>query len=290
MLFMTSTKAREVQTQLTAFMAEHVYPNELVWEQQHKGAASRWSTVPIVEALKEKAMTAGLWNLALPGSEHGAGLNNLEYAPLAEIMGRVHWSSEVFNCSAPDSGNMELLGRYGTAEQKQLWLAPLLQGKIRSAAQGRLGPGRIHHCMRMIGMAERALEKMCRRALDRVAFGKTLAEQSVTQERIAEARIRIDQARLLVLNAADRMDREGNRAARADIAAIKVATPAMLTQVVDWAIQLFGAAGVTDDYGLGYAYARARVMHFVDGPGEVHRNTIARQELSKYKSSGERRH
>ena len=399
--FETSARVEELRDQLTAFMDKHVYPNEVEWERQHRSANDRWAQIPIMEALKKEARAVDLWNLALAHSDHGKGLSNLEYAPLAEQMGRVHWASEVFNCSAPDTGNMEVLDRYGTEQQKARWLTPLLAGEIRSTfcmterdvassdatnirteirrdgdeyvingrkwwstgapghackimivmgqsdpdnadryrrqsqilvpkdtpgvtvtrslelfgyddspsghgeilfenvrvptsniilgegrgfeiAQGRLGPGRIHHCMRIVGQAERVLEKMCRRALDRVAFGKPLAEQGVTQERIAEARIRIDQVRLLVLQAADRMDRLGNKVARGDIASIKVAAPAMLVQVVDWAIQLFGAAGVTDDFGLGYAYARARVMRFVDGPDEVHRSMIARLELKKY--------
>ena len=400
--FTHSPRTVELLEALEAFMDEHVYPNEPVWKAQQKAAADRWAELPVVQELKGKARAQGLWNLALPHSKAGPGLTNLEYAPLAERMGRVHWAPEVFNCQAPDVGNMEVLERYGTEAQKARWLAPLLAGEIRSAfcmtepevassdatnirtritrdgdhyvingrkwwstgapshsckilivmgqtdpdnpdrhrrqsqilvpkdtpgvtvvrplelfgfddapvghaevlfedvrvpaenmilgegrgfeiAQGRLGPGRIHHCMRNVGQAERVLEAMCRRALERVAFGRALADQTVTQERIAESRIRIDQVRLLVLEAADRIDRVGAKAARSEIAAIKVAAPAMLTQVVDWAIQLFGAAGVTDDFGLGYAYARARVMRFVDGPDEVHRNAIAKAELAKYR-------
>jgi acyl-CoA dehydrogenase len=402
--FLHSDKVNALLARLNAFMEDFVYSNEAIWEAEHRAAPDRWAPLPIVQKLKATAKAAGLWNLALPNPHHGAGLTNLEYAPLAEIMGRVHWASEVFNCSAPDTGNMEVLDRYGTAAQQARWLTPLLAGDIRSAfcmsepdvassdatnirtsilregdgyvingrkwwstgapgqackilivmgqsdpanpdrhkrqsqilvpkdtpgvtivrhlelfgfddapsghgevlfenvrvpasniilgegrgfeiAQGRLGPGRIHHCMRIIGQAERVLELMCRRALERVAFGKPLAEQTVTQERIAEARIRIDQTRLLVLHAAERMDRLGNKQARGDISAIKVAAPAMLVQVIDWAIQLFGAAGVTNDFGLGYAYARARVMRFVDGPDEVHRNNIAKLELMKYRNA-----
>ena len=402
MNFEMSPRVERLRGQLEAFMAEHVEPNEATFQDQLDQAGDRWSAVPIVEALKAKARGRELWNLFLAHDARGPGLTNLEYAPLAEVMGRVPWASEVFNCSAPDTGNMEVLARYGTEAQKARWLEPLLDGRIRSAfcmsepevassdatnirtrivrdgddyvingrkwwssgaagracemlivmgqtdpdspnrhrrqsqiivprhtpgvtveraltlfnyddapgghaeilfedvrvpgeniilsegrgfeiAQGRLGPGRIHHCMRIVGVAERVLEAMCRRALERVAFGKPLADQTVTQERIAEARIRIDQTRLLVLHAADRMDRFGNKVARGDIAAIKVAAPAMLVQVVDWAIQLFGAAGVTNDHGLGYAYARARIMRFVDGPDEVHRNQLAKLELARYR-------
>lgn len=400
--FEHSDKVRALLERLQAFMDRHIYPNEETWNHQDRTAEDRWAPRPIVEELKAEARKADLWNLALAHSEYGPGLNNLEYAPLAEVMGRVHWSSEVFNCSPPDTGNMEVLDRYGSAEQKKRWLEPLLAGEIRSTfcmsepdvassdatnirtsivrdgdeyvingrkwwssgapshackvlivmgqsdpdnpdrhrrqsqilvpkdtpgvtiirpltlfgyddapaghaeisfenvrvpasnmllgegrgfeiAQGRLGPGRIHHCMRNIGQAERVLEAMCRRSLERVAFGKTLAEQGVTRERIAEARIRIDQTRWLVLQAADRMDKVGSKNARGEIAAIKVAAATMLVQVVDWAMQLFGAAGMTDDFGLGYSYARARVMRFVDGPDEVHRNAIAKLELNKYR-------
>jgi acyl-CoA dehydrogenase len=355
-----------------------------------------------MEELKEKARAQGLWNLFLPESEYGAGLTNLEYAPLCEIMGRSLIAPEAFNCSAPDTGNIEVLVRYGTAEHKQQWLEPLLEGKIRSAfamtepgtassdatniqarilrdgdhyvinarkwwasgggdprckvlifmgktdpdnpdrhkqqsmiiipmetpgvkvlrnlpvfgydeaphghaemifedvrvpcsnillgegrgfeiAQGRLGPGRIHHCMRLIGLAERALEKMCQRTLTRVAFGRPLAEQTVTLERIADARILIDQARLLVLNAAHMMDTVGNKAAAKEIAMIKVAAPNIACQVIDWAIQAHGGAGVCDDFGLAAAYAHARSLRIADGPDEVHRNHIGRLELRRYK-------
>jgi acyl-CoA dehydrogenase len=395
-----SPKVKALQKKLQAFMESHVYPNE----ERYRGelaSGDRWQPVSLIEELKRKARSAELWNLFLPESKHGAGLTNLEYAPLCEIMGRVHWAPEVFNCSAPDTGNMEVLDRYGTEAQKREWLGPLLEGTIRSCfamtepgvassdatniesrierrgdryvingrkwwsscapdarcklfvfmgksdphnpdrhkqqsmilvprdatgvkvlrrlpvfgydhapqghgevefdnvevpltnillgegrgfeiAQGRLGPGRIHHCMRAIGQAEVALEKMCRRAQRRVAFGKPLAEQSVTLERIAEARIAIDQARLLVLKAADRMDKVGNKEAAAEIAMIKVAAPNMLCRVLDWAIQAHGGAGVTDDFGLAEAYGHARTMRIFDGPDEVHRNQIGRLELRKH--------
>jgi acyl-CoA dehydrogenase len=398
--FAYSDKVKGLQEKLGRFMDDHVYPNE---HRYHEGLteANRWQPRPIVEDLKPKAKAAGLWNLFLPESELGAGLTNLEYAPLCEIMGRINWAPEVFNCSAPDTGNMEVLVRYGTPEQKKQWLEPLLDGKIRSAfamtepavassdatnieasikrdgdhyvingrkwwtsgapdprckilifmgksapsnpnkylqqsmilvpkdapgvkllrwlpvfgyddaphghaevdfvnvrvpasnmllgegrgfeiAQGRLGPGRIHHCMRTIGQAERALEKMCKRVKSRVAFGKPVAEQTVTLERIAEARIMIEQTRLLTLKAAYMMDKAGNKAARAEIAMIKVAAPNMLCQIVDWAIQAHGAAGVSDDFGLAKAYAGARTLRLADGPDEVHRNQIGRLELQKY--------
>jgi acyl-CoA dehydrogenase len=400
MEFEHSEKANKLRERVEAFMAEHVYPNEEnLFLQVSEG--DRWQPVPLLEALKAKARAAGLWNLFLPECEYGAGLTNLEYAPLCEIMGRSPWAPEVFNCSAPDTGNMEVLVRYGSAEQRERWLAPLLAGEIRSAfamtepevassdatnietrihgagdeyvingrkwwtsgaldprckimivmvqsdpdnpdryrrqsmilvplphpgviikrilpvfgydeaphghaevlfdnaripatnmllgegrgfeiAQGRLGPGRIHHCMRLIGLAERALERMCRRTLTRTAFGARISDQSVTQERIAEARIMIEQARLLTLKAAWMMDKYGNKEARAEIAMIKVAAPNMACRVIDWAIQAFGGAGVTGDYGLAYAYATARVLRLADGPDEVHRNQIARLELRKY--------
>src|SRR5260221_918153 len=398
MHFELSEKTKDLQQRLTAFMEEHVYPNEQRFhdEIQHE----RWSPTQIIEELKPKARAAGLWNLFLPHDEHGAGLSNLEYAPLCEIMGRSTMAPEVFNCSAPDTGNMEVLARYGTAEQKERWLEPLLAGEIRSCfsmtepdvassdatniaasivregneyvihgrkwwssgagdprckvaifmgktdpsapahkqqsmilvpldtpgvkivrmltvfgydhaphghaeihfenvrvpagnmllgegrgfeiAQGRLGPGRIHHCMRTIGQAERALEKMCKRVKSRVAFGKPVAEQTVTLERIAEARIMIEQTRLLTLKAAYMMDKAGNKAARAEIAMIKVAAPNMLCQIVDWAIQAHGAAGVSDEFGLAKAYAGARTLRLADGPDEVHRNQIGRLELQEY--------
>ena len=404
MSFEPSDKVKALIERLEAFMEAEIYPNEETYWHQLNTAKDRWQPVPIVEALKPKARAAGLWNLFLAHSKRGAGLTNLEYAPLCEIMGRIHWAPEVFNCSAPDTGNMETLELYGTEAQKKQWLEPLLAGEIRSCfamtepdvassdatniqssikrdgdhyvingrkwwssgagdprckififmgktdpdnadrhkqqsmilvprdtpgvtikrmlpvfgfddaphghgevvydnvrvpasnmllgegrgfeiAQGRLGPGRIHHCMRAIGQAERALEKMCRRALSRHPFGKPLADQGVTQERIAESRIRIDQARLLVLNAADKMDRLGSKAARRELAEAKVAVPNMLCQVVDWAIQMHGGAGVTTDFDLGFAYAHARVLRLVDGPDEVHRYQLARTELAKYKAA-----
>jgi acyl-CoA dehydrogenase len=394
-----SPKVKALQARLQAFMDEHVYPQEARYYEEVSGP-DRWQPTRVVESLKTKAKAAGLWNLFLPASERGAGLTNTEYAPLCEIMGRVSFAPEVFNCSAPDTGNMEVLERYGTPAQKEQWLEPLLDGRIRSAfamtepdvassdatniqasivrdgdhyavsgrkwwtsgagdprcriiifmgksdpdappyaqqsmiliprdtpgvkvlrhlpvfgyddaphghmevdydnvrvpagnlllgegrgfeiAQGRLGPGRIHHCMRAIGLAERALEKTCRRVKSRTAFGKPIAEQSVTLERIAQARIMIDQTRLLTLKAAHMMDTVGNKAARAEIAMIKVAAPQMACQVIDWAIQAHGGAGVCDDFGLARAYAHARTLRLVDGPDEVHRNQIGRLELSKY--------
>jgi acyl-CoA dehydrogenase len=398
--FEYSDKVKALQEKLGRFMDDHIYPNEHRYE-EGVTPETRWQPRKIVEEMKPKAKAAGLWNLFLPESEHGAGLTNLEYAPLCEIMGRVRWAPEVFNCSAPDTGNMEVLARYGSAEHKKKWLEPLLDGKIRSAfamtepavassdatniqssivregdhyvingrkwwtsgapdprckilifmgktapnhankylqqsmilvpsdtpgikimrslpvfgyddaphghaevdfvnvkvpasnmllgegrgfeiAQGRLGPGRIHHCMRVIGQAERALEKMCKRVKSRVAFGKPVSEQTVTLERIAEARIMIEQTRLLTLKAAYMMDKVGNKVARAEIAMIKVAAPNMLCQIVDWAIQAHGGGGVSDDFGLARAYAGARTLRLADGPDEVHRNQIGRLELKKY--------
>ena len=395
-----SPKVQALQKKLTQFMERHIYPNEQRYKEQ-VAAGDRWQPPALIEELKQKARAEELWNLFLPHSKLAAGLTNLEYAPLCEIMGRVHWASEAFNCSAPDTGNMEVLDRYGTEEQKREWLDPLLEGKIRSCfamtepgvassdatniearierrgdryvingrkwwsscapdprcklfifmgktdpanpdrhkqqsmiivprdakgvkvlralpvfgydhaphghgeveftdvevplgnmllgegrgfeiAQGRLGPGRIHHTMRAIGQAEVALEKMCRRVQSRVAFGKALAEQTVTLERIAEARIAIEQARLLVLKTADKMDKVGNKGALAEIAMIKVAAPAMLCRVLDWAIQAHGGAGVTEDFGLAEAYAHARTMRIFDGPDEVHRNQIGRMELRRH--------
>jgi acyl-CoA dehydrogenase len=399
-----SPKVRDLQKRLNAFMDEHIYPNEEVFDQEvaaNRAAGNPWVPTAIIEQLKDKARAAGLWNLFLPQSERGAGLSNLEYAPLCEIMGRSHIAPEAFNCNAPDTGNMETIERYGNDAQRKEWLLPLLDGKIRSAfamtepgvassdatniasrivrdgddyvingrkwwisgapdprckilifmgktdpdnpdrhrqqsmvlvpmdtpgvtrvralsvfgydhaphghgeldfkdvrvpvsnillgegrgfeiAQGRLGPGRIHHCMRLIGLAERALELMCRRALSRVAFHKPVAEQGVTRERIAEARILIDQARLLTLNAAWKMDTVGNKVAKQEIAMIKVAAPNMALQVIDWAMQVHGGGGVSDDFPLAAAYAHARTLRFADGPDEVHRNAIARQELGRY--------
>lgn len=396
-----SPKVQDLRKKVSQFMEDHVHPNEQTFEDQLNSGPDRWQIPPIIEEIKEKAKGAGLWNLFLPESEYGYGLTNLEYAPLSEIMGRVHWGSEVFNCSAPDTGNMEVISRYGTPEQQKEWLEPLLEGKIRSCfamtepavassdatniesrivrdgdeyvingrkwwssgmgdprckilifmgktdpdnpnrylqqsqiliprdtpgvkilrmlsvfgyddaphghaevefkdvrvpasnmilgegrgfeiAQGRLGPGRIHHCMRLIGQAERALEKMCTRAKSRTAFGKLVSERTVTLERIAEARIRIEQARLLTLKAAHMMDTVGNKAARAEIAMIKVAAPNMALQVIDWAMQAHGGGGVAEDFGLARAYASARTLRFADGPDEVHRNQIGRLELRKY--------
>jgi acyl-CoA dehydrogenase len=397
--FEYSPKVKELQKRLDAFMAAHVYPNEQRFFDE-VDSGDRWEPTRVVEELKVKAKAAGLWNLFLPESGRGAGLTNTEYAPLCEIMGRVHWAPEVFNCSAPDTGNMEVLERYGTPEQKKRWLEPLLAGEIRSGfamtepavassdatniqasiardgdeyvingrkwwtsgggdprckififmgktnpaadrhhqqsmilvpvdtpgvkrlrhlpvfgyddaphghmevdfsnvrvpasnmllgegrgfeiAQGRLGPGRIHHCMRLIGVAERALEKMCKRVKARVAFGRPIAEQSVTLERIADARIMIDEARLLTLKAAWMMDSAGNKAARAEIAMIKVAAPVMACKILDWAIQAHGGAGVCEDFGLARAYANARTLRLADGPDEVHRNQIGRLELAKH--------
>jgi acyl-CoA dehydrogenase len=404
MEFEYSERTQGYRKRLTAFMEQHVYAAEErfhaeVDENRRKGDA--WVPTRVVEELKAKARAEGLWNLFLPGSEHGAGLTNLEYAPLCEIMGRSHLAPEAFNCSAPDTGNMEVLVRYGSPELRKRWLEPLLRGEIRSAfamtepgvassdatniqarivrdgdhyvidgrkwwtsgandprckvlifmgktapdhpdrhkqqsmivvpmdtpgvkvvrhlpvfgydnaphghgelsfdgvrvpvanvllgegrgfeiAQGRLGPGRIHHCMRLIGSAERALEKMCRRTLKRVAFGRPVADQTVTRERIANARILIDQARLLVLNAAYMMDTVGNKAAAKEIAMIKVAAPNMACQVIDWAIQAHGGGGVCDDFGLAQAYANARTLRLADGPDEVHRNHIGKLELGRY--------
>src|SRR5215813_6511764 len=402
MEFAYSEKVQKLQARLNAFMEQHVYPNEGVFQTQ-VAEGDRWQPTRIVEDLKKTARKEGLWNLFLPESQHGAGLNNLEYAPLCEIMGRVHWAPEVFNCSAPDTGNMEVLVRYGSAEHKKQYLEPLLNGEIRSCfamtepavassdatniesrierrgdqyvingrkwwssgapdprcklfifmgksdpnnpdkykqqsmilvprdapgvtikrwlpvfgyddaphghaevvfdnvkvppsnlllgegrgfeiAQGRLGPGRIHHCMRLMGQSERALEKMCKRLKERVAFGRPVADHTVWLERIAESRIMIDQARLLVLKAAYMMDTVGNKAARAEIAMIKVAAPNMALQVIDWAIQAHGGGGVSEDFGLSYAYAHARTLRLADGPDEVHRNQIGRLELAKHAS------
>ena len=406
-----SAKVKALQARISAFMDEHIYPNEALHYRQAEELGP-WKVYPIVEALKPKARAAGLWNLFRPPSGHAGhgatdgfeGLTNFEYAPLCEIMGRSHLAPEVFNCSAPDTGNMEVLERYGTDEQKARWLEPLLDGTIRSAfamtepavassdatnieasivrdgdsyvinghkwfttnatdprcriiifmgktapdnpdrhrqqsmilvpidtpgvkvvrplgvfgfygvpdrasevtfdnvrvpasnillgegrgfeiAQGRLGPGRIHHCMRLVGLAERVLESVCRRTMSRVAFGKTIAQQGVTMERIAESRIAIEQARLLTLKAAWMMDTVGHKAARAEIAMIKVAAPKMACQVADFAIQAFGGAGITNDFGIASAYATARLLRIADGPDEVHRNQIARLELARYRQA-----
>jgi len=400
MNFEYSAKTLDLIAQVSDFMDEHIYPNEAAFFAEiNRG--DRWQPTEIMETLKARARAAGLWNLFLPESDHGAGLTNLEYAPLCELMGRAFIAAEVFNCSAPDTGNMEVLARYGSEEHKRQWLAPLLAGQIRSCfamtepdvassdatniassivrdgdeyvingrkwwssggndprckififmgktdpsnpnrhlqqsmilvprdtpgvnilrhlpvfgfddaphghaeivfdnvrvpagnillgegrgfeiAQGRLGPGRIHHCMRLIGLAERALERMCKRSLSRVAFGKPIAAQTVTLERIAHARILIEQARLLTLKAAAMMDTVGNKVAAREIAMIKVAAPQMACQVIDWAIQVHGGGGVSDDFGLAYAYAQARSLRLADGPDEVHCNQIGRMELAKY--------
>jgi acyl-CoA dehydrogenase len=405
--FEFSAKVRDLQARVDAFMQEHVFPAEArYWSeiQANTAAGRRWTPLALIEDLKPRARAAGLWNLFLPQSERGAGLTNLEYAPLAELMGRVPWASEVFNCSAPDTGNMETLERYGSAAQKERWLAPLLEGAMRSAfamtepevassdatniqtrirrdgdqyvidgrkwwisgagdprcrimivmgktdpeaprhaqqsmvlvptdtpgvsivrpldvmgyddaphghcevvfedvrvpvdhlllgegrgfeiAQGRLGPGRIHHCMRSIGLAERALQLMCRRLAARVAFGAPVARQTVWQERIADARCLIDQARLLTLKAAYMMDTVGNKAARAEIAMIKVVAPNVACTVLDWAIQAHGGAGMCADFPLAYAYVLARTLRLADGPDEVHRNAIARIELARHAGLG----
>ena len=402
--FEYSQKTQELMTRLNAFMDKHVHPNESTFNDHMEKAEGedRWLPPPILEDLKKKAKKEGLWNLFLPESDLGGGLSNMEYAPLCEIMGRVGWSSEVFNCSAPDTGNMEVFERYGSKEQKKTWLEPLLEGKIRSAflmtepqvassdatnietrieangdsyvvngrkwwssgvgdrrckvaivmgktdpktdryrqqsmivvpldqkgvevermlpvfgyddaphghaevllkdvrvpkenillgegrgfeiAQGRLGPGRIHHCMRTIGVAERVLATMCKRLLSRTAFGKTIAEHSVWEQRIAEARIEIEKCRLLTLKAAYMMDHAGNKVARAEIAMIKVAAPRMALQIIDDAIQAHGGGGVTTDFGLARAYASMRTLRLADGPDEVHCRTIARMELKKHRN------
>ena len=399
--FSHSSKVIDLQKKLTFFMEDFIYPNEKVYDSQVNEQMDRWSSVPpIMEELKKKAKEHGLWNLFLPDSEYGAGLSNLEYAPLCEIMGRSAIAPEVFNCNAPDTGNMEVLERYGTVEQKEKWLIPLLEGDIRSCfsmtepmvassdatnieasivrdgdeyvingrkwwssgagdprceisivmgktnpeanrheqqsmilvplntpglkiermvpvfgydhaphghgeitydnvrvpvsnilwgegkgfaiAQGRLGPGRIHHCMRLIGAAERALEEMCKRAQTRVAFGKKLSDQGVIRERIALSRVEIEQARLLTLKAAYMMDTVGNKAARQEIAMIKAVAPQMALNVIDRAIQAFGGAGISDDYPLAGMWAKARTLRFADGPDEVHREQVAKLELRKY--------
>jgi acyl-CoA dehydrogenase len=403
-----SDRCKELQARLLAFMDKHIYPNEKAFKAEvdaNGAAGNRWVPTQLVERLKPLAREQGLWNLFLPRSPRAPeGLSNLDYAPLCEIMGRVAWAPEVFNCSAPDTGNMETLERYGTEEHKRQWLEPLLAGEIRSAfamtepdvassdatnvatriervnsnagdeyvinghkwwisgagdprcqvfivmgktdpnaerhkqqsmilvprdapgitikrplpvfgyddaphghceilfenvrvpsanmllgegrgfeiAQGRLGPGRIHHCMRAIGVAERALELMCRRLDARVAFGRKISEQGVWRERIAESRIRIDTARLLTLKTAWLMDTVGNKKAQAEIAMIKVLAPNVAQQVLDWAIQAYGAAGVSDDFPLAYQWAGNRTLRLADGPDEVHRNAIAKLELGKY--------
>ncbi|MDR5813765.1 acyl-CoA dehydrogenase family protein [Caballeronia sp. LZ033] len=403
MNFDYTPKVQALREKLLAFFDAHIHPNERAYADEvaaNRAAGNAWVPTRVIESLKEHARAEGLWNLFLPSSGRGAGLTNLEYAPLCEIMGRVPWAPEVFNCSAPDTGNMETIERYGSDAQKAQWLEPLLRGEMRSAflmtepevassdatnircsivrdgdsyvidghkwwssgagdprckiyivmgktdpdapkhaqqsmilvpadsqgvtvhrplhvfgyddaphghmditlqsvrvpaanlllgegrgfeiAQGRLGPGRIHHCMRLIGLAERALELMTKRTLERVAFGKPIAQHGVTQERIAEARIMIEQARLLTLKAAFMMDTVGNKGARGEIAMIKVVAPNLACQVIDWAIQAHGAGGVSDDFPLAYAYASARTLRLADGPDEVHRNAIAKLEFGKY--------
>lgn len=396
--FSFTDKVKRLQAELSSFMDEVVYPNELVYEAQLQAAKTRFSIPPIMEEMKRQAKAAGLWNLFLPDEEFGAGLTNLEYAPLCEIMGKSLIAPEVFNCSAPDTGNMEVLARYGTKEQQAEWLHPLLAGEIRSCfgmtephvassdatnvessierdgdgyringrkwwssgagdprckiaifmgktdrsaprhlqqsmilvpmdtkgvtiertlpvfgydhaphghaevsyenvyvpkenmllgegrgfeiAQGRLGPGRIHHCMRSIGVAERALHLMVKRSKERVAFGKALADQGVVRTWIADSRMEIEQARLLTLKAAYMMDEYGNKAARKEIAMIKVVAPNVAQRVLDRAIQLFGAAGVSEDYPLAAHFANIRTLRLADGPDEVHRDSIARLELA----------
>ena len=399
-MFKFSEKSLELQEKLKLFMDKHVYPNENNIEKEIN-TGDIWQPSNIIEELKSRAKKEDLWNLFLPESDKGAGLTNLDYAPLCEIMGRSPYAPEIFNCSAPDTGNMEVLERYGTEEMKREWLLPLLNGEIRSGfamtepdvassdatniessivkdgseyiingkkwwtsgamdprckvlifmgktdpanpdkhkqqsqvivpmdtngitverflpvfgysdaphghaqvtfedvrvptsnillgegrgfeiAQGRLGPGRIHHCMRLIGLSEVALEKMCKRTKSRVTFGKPISSQTVTQERIAEARIAIDQVRLQVLSAANKMDLVGNKEARMEIAMIKVSAPNVACKVVDWAIQAHGGGGVSNDFGLAQAYSQARYLRLADGPDEVHRNQIAKLELRKY--------
>ena len=404
MNFDYSPKVEQLRERLLAFFDEHIYPNEKRYHEEieaNRRGGNAWIPTKVIEELKPKARAAGLWNLFLPRSPRAPeGLSNLEYAPLCEIMGRVYWAPEVFNCSAPDTGNMETIERYGSEAHKDRWLEPLLRGEIRSAfqmtepdvassdatniqcridrdgdeyvingtkwwssgagdprcalyivmgktnpdagrheqqsmvlvpantpgitvkrhlsvfgyddaphghmeielknvrvpvddillgegrgfeiAQGRLGPGRIHHCMRSIGAAERALELMCQRAISRVAFGKTIAQQTVTQERIAESRCSIEQARLLTLKAAYMMDTVGNKVAKAEIAMIKIVAPSMALKVIDWAMQVHGGMGVSDDTPLAYMWAGQRTLRFADGPDEVHRNSLAKLELARH--------
>ena len=398
MIFEPSPRVKELQARLLAFFDEHIYPNERLWSEQ-VNSGDRWKAIPLVEDLKTKARAQDLWNLFLPESEHGPGLTNLEYAPLCEIMGRVAWAPEVFNCNAPDTGNMEVLARYATPEHQREWLVPLLEGRIRSCfamtepgvassdatnieasivrdgdsyvingrkwwstgagdprckiaifmgktdpsaakhkqqsmilvpfgtpgvkvermldvfgydeaphghaevsytnvrvpasnlllgegrgfeiAQGRLGPGRIHHCMRLIGQSERALELMCQRVKQRVAFGSALSEKGTIRADIANSRMEIEQARLLVLKAAHMMDVAGNKSARAEIAMIKVVVPNMALRVIDRAIQAHGAAGMCEDFPLASSWALTRTLRLADGPDEVHREAVAKLELRK---------
>ena len=397
--FEYSPKTRELQAKLLRFMDDHIYPNEKTYREQLEAAQNRWTVPPIMEELKQEAREAGLWNLFLPDSEYGAGLTNLEYAPLSEIMGRSPIAPEIFNCNAPDTGNMEVLVRYGTPEQQEKWLRPLLDGEIRSCfamtepdvassdatniqsrierdgdeyvingrkwwitgapdprckisifmgktdpeakkheqqsmilvpldtpgveieralsvygyddaphghaeisfndvrvpaenilwdegkgfaiAQGRLGPGRIHHCMRLIGVAQRAIEMMCERVKERETFGKPLAEQGVIMEWIADSRMEIEQSRLLTLKAAHMMDTVGNKEAKAEIAMIKVVAPNVTLRVLDRAVQSFGGAGVSDDFPLANFWAASRTLRLADGPDEVHRAAVAKLELKK---------
>ena len=399
--FEHNQKTKDLIARVSAFMDEHIFPNEATYTQQHHDAEDKWAPVQIIEDLKKKAKAEGLWNLFLPESELGAGLTNLEYAPLSELMGRISWASEVFNCSAPDTGNMEVLTRYGSPEIQEKFLKPLLAGEMRSAflmtepavassdatnmeakaeldgdewvlngrkwfssgagdkrckvaiymcltntdgprhqqhsqivvpldapgvtierqltvfgydhaphghsqillenvrvpkeycllgpgrgfeiSQARLGPGRIHHCMRSIGAAERALKMMCERSMQRVAFGKQLHQLGGNVDVIANSRMEIDQARLLVYKAAHLMDTVGNKAAATEIASIKVIVPTMACNVIDRAIQMFGGMGVTSDTPLASMYASMRTLRLADGPDEVHRRTVYRQEIGKYK-------
>jgi acyl-CoA dehydrogenase len=402
-LFVQSERGRTLLAQLQAFMDDFVYPAEDRYEEQLKEYGARYRVPPIFYELQARAKSAGLWNLFLPDSELGAGLSNLDYAPLAELMGRVEWAPGIFNCSAPDTGNMEVLVRYGSDMQKTKYLTPLLEGKTRSCyamterdvassdatniatridrdgdhyvingrkwfasnayhpdlhffivmgrsnpdapkhlqqsqiivdanaagltrlrhlpvlgypdlprghaelafdnvrvpaenlilgegrgfeiSQGRLGPGRVHHCMRVVGQCENILEKVCRRLVSREAFGKRLSQQGVWQARIARARTEINMARLLVLHTADLMDRAGNKAARSEISQIKVACAQIGNRIADMAIQAFGAAGLTDDFGIGYQFTRMRVLRIADGPDEVHNYAIAKHELARYEAN-----